>query len=183
VSAGLSEMPDSAALPVRTPRPASAGRPALGSAPCCCNAMSQETLKKRRERRPLIQSFRSGTRLHHPKETVMIRKSLIALLLTLACALPAFGATPVDINHADATTIANSLDGIGLSKANAIVAWRNAHGAFKSVDDLRQVKGIGDGTLARNRDAIRLSGGSAVAANGKPAKATRHAKGAHPRKQ
>lgn len=107
----------------------------------------------------------------------MIRKSLIALLLALACALPAFAATPVDINHADAATIANSLDGIGLSKANAIVAWRNAHGAFKSVDDLRQIKGIGDKTLARNRDAIRLSGGSAVAGHAK------RAKGAHPRKQ
>jgi competence protein ComEA len=103
----------------------------------------------------------------------MIRKSLIALLLALACALPAFAATPVDINHADAATIANSLDGIGLSKANAIVAWRNAHGAFKSVDDLRQIKGIGDKTLARNRDAIRLSGGSAVAGHAKRAKAAR----------
>src|SRR5690242_2959858 len=116
-----------------------------------------------------------------PKETVMIRKILIALALSLACALPAFAATPVDVNHADAATIANSLDGIGLSKANAIVAWRNAHGAFKSVDDLRQIKGIGDKTLARNHDAIRLSGGSAVASSAKPAKAT--AKAAHPRKQ
>jgi len=110
----------------------------------------------------------------------MIRKTFAALLLTLACALPAFAATPVDINHADAATIANSLDGIGLSKANAIVAWRNAHGAFKSADDLRQIKGIGDKTLARNRDAIRLTGGSAVAANAKPAKP---AKAAHPRKR
>ena len=113
----------------------------------------------------------------------MIRKILIALALSLACALPVFAATPVDINHADAATIANSLDGIGLSKANAIVAWRNAHGAFKSADDLRQIKGIGDKTLARNRDAIRLSGGNAVTAGAKPAKPARHAKTAHPRKQ
>jgi competence protein ComEA len=107
----------------------------------------------------------------------MIRNTLAALALALACALPAFAATPVDINHADAATIANSLDGIGLSKANAIVAWRKAHGAFKSVDDLRQIKGIGDKTLARNRDAIRFSGGSAVAATSRPSKA------AHPRKK
>jgi len=110
----------------------------------------------------------------------MIRNTFAALVLALACALPAFAATPVDINHADAATIANSLDGIGLSKANAIVAWRNAHGAFKSADDLRQIKGIGDKTLARNRDAIRLAGGSAVAANAKSAKP---AKAAHPRKR
>jgi len=110
----------------------------------------------------------------------MIRNTLATLALALACALPAFAATPVDINHADATTIANSLDGIGLSKANAIVAWRNAHGSFKSADDLRQIKGIGDKTLARNHDAIRLTGGSAVAASAKPAKPR---KAARPRKQ
>ena len=101
----------------------------------------------------------------------MIRNVLAALALSLACALPAFAATPVDINHADASTIANSLDGIGMSKAQAIVAWRDSHGAFKSVDDLRQVKGIGDKTLQRNRDAIRLSGDVKVAANSAPAAA------------
>ena len=113
----------------------------------------------------------------------MIRNSLAALVLSLACTFSAFAATPVDINHADAATISNSLDGIGLSKASAIVAWRNAHGEFKSADDLRQVKGIGDKTLARNRDAIRLSGGSAVSAKAKPAKAGKPAKAAHSRKQ
>jgi len=94
----------------------------------------------------------------------MIRYILAALVLTLGCALPVFAATPVDVNHADAATIATSLDGIGLAKANAIVAWRGEHGAFKSVDDLRQVKGIGEKTLERNRDAIRLTGGAKVAA-------------------
>lgn len=112
----------------------------------------------------------------------MIRNILAALVLTLGCALPAFAATPVDVNHADAATIATSLDGIGLSKANAIVAWRGEHGAFKNVDDLRQVKGIGEKTLARNHDAIRLSGGakvattSAKAGNAKPRRASRSRK-------
>ena len=108
----------------------------------------------------------------------MFRNALTALALTLAFVLPAFAATPVDVNHADAATIAGSLDGIGMSKAQAIVAWRDSHGAFKSVDDLRQVKGIGDKTLERNRDAIRLSGGAKVAATAeaaaKPAKARAH---------
>lgn len=93
----------------------------------------------------------------------MIRNILAAWVLSLACAASAFAATPVDVNHADAATIATSLDGIGLAKANAIVAWRSEHGAFKNVDDLRQVKGIGDKTLERNRDAIRLTGGAKVA--------------------
>ena len=88
----------------------------------------------------------------------MFKQSLCALALCLAMALPAFAATPVNVNKADAQTIATSLDGIGLSKAQAIVAYRDAHGPFKSVDDLGNVKGIGAKTLARNRDAIRLNG-------------------------
>jgi competence protein ComEA len=100
----------------------------------------------------------------HQEETIMFRKSLAALALCLAFTLPAFAATPVNINKADAQTIATSLDGVGLAKAQAIVAYRSAHGAFKSVDDVGNVKGVGDKTLARNRDAIRLSGSSKLAA-------------------
>jgi competence protein ComEA len=86
----------------------------------------------------------------------MFKKTLIALALCLSIVLPALAATPVDVNHANAQTIAASLDGIGMSKAKAIVAYRNAHGPFKSVDDLGNVKGVGTKTLARNHAAIRL---------------------------
>jgi competence protein ComEA len=92
-------------------------------------------------------------------------KKLAALVLALTLALPAWAlaATPVNINTADAATLAKSLDGIGMSKAQAIVAWREAHGPFKSVDDLTQVKGFGAKTLERNRAAILLTGGTAAA--------------------
>ncbi|MGH8215482.1 MAG: ComEA family DNA-binding protein [Rhodanobacteraceae bacterium] len=102
----------------------------------------------------------------------MFRKSLAALALCLAFSLPALAATPVNINKADAQTIATSLDGVGLAKAQAIVSYRSAHGAFKSVDDVGNVKGVGDKTLARNREAIRLSGSTKVTAA--PAKKTAH---------
>lgn len=88
-----------------------------------------------------------------------MNRTLAALALSLAFALPVFAATPVDVNHANAQTIAAALDGVGLSKANAIVAYRNAHGQFKSVAQLEQVKGIGPSTVQRNKDAIRLNGG------------------------
>ena len=88
----------------------------------------------------------------------MIRK-LATLAFVALASLPAlvFAATPVNINQADAPTIAKSLDGIGASRAQAIVAWRDAHGPFKKADDLRHVKGIGKATIERNRDAILLA--------------------------
>jgi competence protein ComEA len=105
----------------------------------------------------------------------MFRKIAAMAGLTLALALPAFAATPVNINTADAATIAHALDGIGLTKAQAIVAFRQEHGPFKNVDDLTQVKGIGQATLQRNHDAILLSGEAAKPTADEPAK-PKHAK-------
>jgi competence protein ComEA len=68
-------------------------------------------------------------------------------------------AGPVDINKADAKTIAKELNGIGLSRAQAIVEYREKNGGFKSVEELRKVKGIGAKTLEQNRTNIRLEGG------------------------
>jgi competence protein ComEA len=95
----------------------------------------------------------------HPcKEHPMLRK-ILPLALALSLSFPVLASTPVNINHADAVTIAKSLDGIGPSKAKAIVAYRKAHGHFKSVADLAKVKGIGKATIAHNRKDIRLGGG------------------------
>lgn len=107
-----------------------------------------------------------------------MRKTLTALLFSLAVALPAFAATPVNVNKADAATLAKSLDGVGHAKAEAIVAWREEHGPFKSVDDLGQVKGIGPATLERNRAAILLDDATAApkAKLAAPAKAKAPAK-------
>jgi competence protein ComEA len=100
---------------------------------------------------------------------------LVAVALALTLALPGLllAATPVNINQADAATIAKSLDGIGQAKAEAIVAWREAHGPFKKADDLKHVKGIGKATIERNRSAIQLEAGDtpqAVAQVDAPAK-------------
>ncbi|SFS04975.1 competence protein ComEA [Dyella sp. OK004] len=98
----------------------------------------------------------------------MLRK-LAAFALALAFTLPLQAATPVNVNNADATTIAKALDGIGPAKAAAIVAWRDEHGPFKSVDEVGQIKGVGTSLLERNRAAILLSGGDTAADT--PAKA------------
>jgi competence protein ComEA len=65
-------------------------------------------------------------------------------------------AEPVNINNADADEIAAALQGIGVEKAKAIVAYREKNGPYKSVDELEQVKGIGPVTISKNRDDILL---------------------------
>ena len=63
----------------------------------------------------------------------------------------------VNINTADAETMAAELNGVGLSKAKAIVEYRTKHGPFRSVDDLSLVKGIGERTVDKNRSDIQVS--------------------------
>lgn len=86
----------------------------------------------------------------------MLRKLTIFMLGLVLC-LPLHASTPVNVNTADAATIAKALDGIGPAKAAAIVAWREQHGPFKTVDEVGQVKGVGASTLDRNRAAILIS--------------------------
>jgi competence protein ComEA len=99
---------------------------------------------------------------------------LAAAALALTLIVPGLlqAATPININQANAAAIAKSLDGIGQSKAEAIVAWREANGPFKKADDLRHVKGIGKATIERNRSAILFAddgaAGSDTAAVPKP---------------
>ena len=65
-------------------------------------------------------------------------------------------AVPVNVNTADAKTIAKSLNGIGISKAEAIVKYRNDNGPFKTQKELAKVKGIGEKTVAKNKKDILL---------------------------
>lgn len=60
----------------------------------------------------------------------------------------------LDINSADAAAIAAALDGVGLTKAQEIVAYREMFGSFRSVDELADVKGIGAATVEKNRQRI-----------------------------
>ena len=83
-------------------------------------------------------------------------KLLKAVALSLLLTSTAVLAGTVDINSADARTIATQLEGIGPKTAAAIVAYRDKHGPFKSVDDLKKVKGVGDKTLSRNRERITV---------------------------
>jgi competence protein ComEA len=82
------------------------------------------------------------------------RRAIQLLVCSLLFATGGAWAGPVDINTADASTIAKELQGIGLAKAQAIVAYREKNGSFKAAEDLRKIKGIGAKTLERNRPNI-----------------------------
>lgn len=63
---------------------------------------------------------------------------------------------PVNINSADAGTLARELDGVGPAKAQAIVDYRQKNGPFKSPEDLLKVQGIGEKVFDQNRENIRV---------------------------
>ena len=87
----------------------------------------------------------------------MITLKQLSLAAVLAVSPLLVSAEPVDINKADAATLATELTGVGDAKAQAIVAYREANGPFKSVDDLVMVDGIGEKTLAANRDKMTVN--------------------------
>ena len=105
---------------------------------------------------------------HHPRTLI---QALIASLLPMAA-----WAGPVNVNSADASTLARELDGIGPVKAQAIVEYRQKNGPFRAAEDLLKVDGIGQRVLDQNRSNIRIekagqapSGGTRPAATRQPA--------------
>ncbi|MEJ2643998.1 MAG: ComEA family DNA-binding protein [Gammaproteobacteria bacterium] len=88
----------------------------------------------------------------------------ILLWLALACCPVAAFAGTVNLNTADAQTLAANLVGVGPDKAAAIVSYRQANGPFHQPGDLAKVKGIGERTVERNLDRISVQPpGKAVA--------------------
>jgi len=99
----------------------------------------------------------------------------VALLSTLAAAAPLVNAAPnaderpgvVNLNTATAAEL-EALPGIGAKKAEAILEARKAHGGFKSVDELVDVRGIGPAQMEKLRPHLRVSSDAASSATAKP---------------
>ena len=87
---------------------------------------------------------------------------LKSIALSLLLSTGALAAEKVNINTADAAAIDRVLVNIGPAKADAIVAYRKANGAFKSAEQLVLVKGVGLKTVEKNRDRIVVGGGVAA---------------------
>ncbi len=102
-----------------------------------------------------------------------VRKFLLGFALSLfllpmvALASSEFkGTETVNINKANAATLAAYLKGIGPNKAEAIVKYRKSNGSFKSAADIKNVPGVGDETYKDIKSKISTSRGKSTAPTG-----------------
>lgn len=86
-------------------------------------------------------------------------KLINSIVLTLLLALPiiGFSAESININTADKETLMSVIKGVGEKKAEAIIAYRKENGDFKSIDELTNVKGIGQTTVDKHREQLSAS--------------------------
>lgn len=61
----------------------------------------------------------------------------------------------VNLNTATVVEL-QQLSGIGEAKAKAIIAYRKKQGGFKNIEELKQVKGIGDALFQKNKARLAL---------------------------
>lgn len=90
-----------------------------------------------------------------------MKRILSAILIFFACI--GFACAAVNLNTATVEEL-DSVKGIGPSKAKAIVEYRNKNGQFKSVDDLKGVKGFGEKSVAKLRGDLTVGNAPATAA-------------------
>lgn len=83
-------------------------------------------------------------------------KWILSCLLACLIALPLAAAEQVNINTASAEELAEALNGVGMSKAEKIIDYREQNGPFAHVDELVNVKGIGLRTVDKNRAVILI---------------------------
>ena len=91
-----------------------------------------------------------------------MQHTFMTALAAAVCSTPLL-AGPVNINTADAATLARELKGVGDTKAAAIIDYRQKHGPFRNVDELALVKGIGQKFIDKNRTDLRITNGAAPA--------------------
>lgn len=63
--------------------------------------------------------------------------------------------TKINLNTATVAEL-QQLSGVGEAKAKAIIAYRKKQGGFKSIDELKQVKGIGEALFQKNKARLTL---------------------------
>lgn len=90
------------------------------------------------------------------KRAVMGICAMVVCLMAVSGVVIADNAPKININTATVQEL-TQLEGIGDAYARRIVEHRENHGAFKSVDELVNVKGVGEKTLEKNRHKITVA--------------------------
>ena len=80
------------------------------------------------------------------------------LVISYVAIMPAFAQNQININTADLEEL-KTLNGIGNARAEAILKHRQEHGPFRSLDDLKEVRGIKDKIVEANRSRITFGAG------------------------
>jgi len=87
----------------------------------------------------------------------MFKKVLLSLILAMVLSTGcAFALDKININTATKSEL-QTLNGIGEATADAIIEYRKNHGLFKSVNELVNVKGIGDKKMANLTDSLSVT--------------------------
>jgi competence protein ComEA len=84
----------------------------------------------------------------------IIKKISLAVCLLIPTLL---FAEAVNINTADKETLMTSIKGVGETRADAIIAYREQNGDFKSVEDLTEVRGVGPSIVEKNMDNLSVA--------------------------
>lgn len=61
----------------------------------------------------------------------------------------------IDLNKADLSSLIGSFKGIGKKRAQAIIVYRDSHQGFKSLEELAEVKGLGQHFVTANREKLK----------------------------
>ena len=89
----------------------------------------------------------------------LIPRAFSSVLLAAALSLSYFAnAEPVDLNQADAETLADNIVGVGPVLAKAIVAYRLENGPFVSTEQLLEIPGVGSKLLEKNEKSLLVDG-------------------------
>ena len=86
---------------------------------------------------------------------VLVLMLMVCFMAVMTAPAVAAGSDTININTASVDEL-TQLQKVGPKTAENIVAYRDANGPFKTVDDLKNVKGVGDKILELNKDRISV---------------------------
>ncbi|MDF1535006.1 MAG: ComEA family DNA-binding protein [bacterium] len=95
--------------------------------------------------------MKSGSRFLRTGTLLLVLLAAVSLLLPIVASGMDGGKVNINVATSEELT---SLPGIGQAKADAIIAFREGHGPFATVDGLLEIRGIGAGLVEKLRDLV-----------------------------